>query len=1103
MNKLSLLIVLLFNFYCFSQDLPEIIPPSPEATSLAKFTEVPVSHYTGLPTISIPIYTISSGGLDIPVSLSYHARGVRVAEIASRVGIGWSLNAGGAITRQIRGKADEGQYGYLTGNFYETFENNSNTRMSVYTDVGNDEVDLVPDQFSFSFLGYSGKFIFDQKTGLPLVQGYSDLEVKKITFNRWLITTDSGYKFYFGNPQDTTEVSRVAIDKDVSIFNYMHDNNIHAPTIGTTNSSTWHLIDIVTPSGEIIKFNYEEENPIFFRRSYDKKEDNTGETSYFSKINGSQYQLKEILFDNGDGKVIFTEATTGRQDLYDGYALETIEIKGKNNSFINKYKFYYSYSTDSQSDNVLNYLKNSAKYNSTVYANDYAKKRMFLDAVKKVLPDNSEEHYYTIDYTDKNSLPNRFSNAQDNWGYFNDKDNGQFLTFYNYDPNNPVNREVDTVKAQIGLIDKITYPTGGHAKYTFEANRANPPFYFNDLYFKNTNPTATVTNHASMLMGGGIADGIYEEEFEIVDTPVGSLRSHISFFGNYGQCSSTQNDAGCKYQVRIEGINGTSYSSDLYIGVNNDAPLPSAAGEYKIKVIASGVSSDPSSGFSVALSWNEQSVTNPELIYSGGNRIKEIELNSTDNGKIIKSYEYTRPDGQSSGLIFSLPSYYYKNEQFSVDGHVITAEQYGARPGSPYTYEQGNHTGYSYVIEYIDSENEKGKGGKTEYSFTAMQDDGNFYKPPYTLPVDNEWLRGKPIQIKHFSKNNGVYSLVKQDNFTYKYADELLHFYVTLFPTGGAGVLDYRKDNLRFNIPLIVFKLNDINPPVPDYDAYKVYNLNGGVQKLHSKREKLFYDSHEVLNVTDYYYDYDKHYQVKKTKVVDSKGKVLLNETIYPQDETNSDPLESKLIDQHRFDPLETYSYEDLDDDGIGDPSELLSQQKTIYRNWGANSNPNLDYSEDIVLPEFVQTLKGEYNSSTNPLESRITYHEYDDHGNPLEVSKVDGTHIAYIWGHNKQYPVAKIENATYSQIEGLAYFGTDFDLGSSGLSTSQENSLRTNLSNAMVTTYTYEHLVGVTSVADPKGYTTFYEYDNHNRLWQVKDKNGKILSQNEYRYKN
>ena len=54
----------------------------------------------------------------------------------------------------------------------------------------------------------------------------------------------------------------------------------------------------------------------------------------------------------------------------------------------------------------------------------------------------------------------------------------------------------------------------------------------------------------------------------------------------------------------------------------------------------------------------------------------------------------------------------------------------------------------------------------------------------------------------------------------------------------------------------------------------------------------------------------------------------------------------------------------------------------------------------------------------------------------------------------------------------------------------------------SMVTTYTYDPLIGITSATDPRGYTTYYDYDGFGRLNQVKDADGHILSANEYNYK-
>jgi hypothetical protein len=57
-----------------------------------------VNMQTGALTYSVPITTISSYHLSIPVSLAYYSNGITVDQESWPVGLGWSLNAGGAIT---------------------------------------------------------------------------------------------------------------------------------------------------------------------------------------------------------------------------------------------------------------------------------------------------------------------------------------------------------------------------------------------------------------------------------------------------------------------------------------------------------------------------------------------------------------------------------------------------------------------------------------------------------------------------------------------------------------------------------------------------------------------------------------------------------------------------------------------------------------------------------------------------------------------------------------------------------------------------------------------------------------------------------------------
>ena len=108
--SLSLAILLISYNLSVGQELPQITPPSPNAASLGQYGDIPVSYYTGVPNISIPLYTINSGEIKLPISLSYHSSGIKVTQEASWVGLGWALNAGGVITRSCvlyTGDADD------------------------------------------------------------------------------------------------------------------------------------------------------------------------------------------------------------------------------------------------------------------------------------------------------------------------------------------------------------------------------------------------------------------------------------------------------------------------------------------------------------------------------------------------------------------------------------------------------------------------------------------------------------------------------------------------------------------------------------------------------------------------------------------------------------------------------------------------------------------------------------------------------------------------------------------------------------------------------------------------------------------------------------
>ena len=83
------------------------IPNSPEAQAFAAYGNTDVNLHAGVPNIAIPLYTHQGIEMDLPVSLTYDASGIKVEQMATWVGLAWNLNAGGRISRITNGQPDD------------------------------------------------------------------------------------------------------------------------------------------------------------------------------------------------------------------------------------------------------------------------------------------------------------------------------------------------------------------------------------------------------------------------------------------------------------------------------------------------------------------------------------------------------------------------------------------------------------------------------------------------------------------------------------------------------------------------------------------------------------------------------------------------------------------------------------------------------------------------------------------------------------------------------------------------------------------------------------------------------------------------------------
>ena len=498
---LSILLSMTFSANCQKAfpELDKIIPPSPTASTLGKFADLPVSFYTGTPGISIPLWTVKGRKLSFPVSLSYHASGIRVDDIAGWVGTGWSLNAGGVITRTIRGKADDLQSGYYHGNanglpslgnnLFEYAEwmppgENDYERNLYLQNIDNGIVDAEPDIFFFNFNGRSGKFVFDTDANVRI------LSLQNIQINpefgtdnkiiRWEVIDETGNKYLFGgsNAIETTTPLTINGNPQESFI------------------SSWYLEEIQTANNEDdIQFNYIDYNIV---QKYPVPHRKGGCTSpewedlkKYTQTNIQGKYLSQINYSKGT--VIFDTLVIPGFNGQTHTALNEILIRAKpSNQTVRQYKFTYSFFPVECPNCDQDWLGPTL--------------RLRLDKVRKLSGDGNSGNPPTRFFYNETPLPPRGSFSQDHWGYYNGAEN-EFLiptvTVQNHDnidqippytespinvnfeklmrinlvlPNTETNvwelaganREPDPASMKAGILERIVWPTGGTTVFEYE-----------------------------------------------------------------------------------------------------------------------------------------------------------------------------------------------------------------------------------------------------------------------------------------------------------------------------------------------------------------------------------------------------------------------------------------------------------------------------------------------------------------------------------------------------------------------------------------------------------------------------------------------------------
>ena len=516
---LSAAFVVAITTFCTAQTLP-----SPSSQGIIGSQNSNGGLFSGSTTIQVPLFAaVANNGASVPVSLSYSTSGIKVAQVSTPVGLGWNLNAGGTITRVIRGIPDE--YGSMVNN-------PATLNHSKLNGIVNGTTDSEKDLFYLSFPGGGGRFIFEGdfhayleeeiwcNPAYPDLQAcknacngddnciascdagettrlacntrdswtnfqtlpYSDINIEYYfdgyTEGYWEVTDMQGVKYTFGVTETTTSSST---EPDGTVFGNEYEY-----------VSSWHLASIEypnLPASENITFSYtnevSQEQIVENKKSYATAPltggaltfENT-EITKTKTVTGVRY-LEGIHFSKGD---IAFSYTNERNDLPGAKRLTAVSLSDKTGNEVSTYSFnqdyfsaknsywqgnYYPLSSPQRPEDfrlkLESIYKDGALVQSYVYRNE-------LESITAF-----EINYY--------ELPPRDSYYADHWGYNNAGGTNQGSTYVPYPeisgdteerPSatftiNGMDRDPNQY-AQANILSRIDFPTGGYSTYTYETH---------------------------------------------------------------------------------------------------------------------------------------------------------------------------------------------------------------------------------------------------------------------------------------------------------------------------------------------------------------------------------------------------------------------------------------------------------------------------------------------------------------------------------------------------------------------------------------------------------------------------------------------------------
>ncbi len=774
------------------------MPPSPNAATLGKFGDIPVSQYTGTATVTVPLYTIQSGDITLPISLDYHTSGIQLKQLAGWAGLGWTLSAGGVINHQLKDKDDliggtstfpdimtKGemkitlQAGTTIPFALFQFFHEHPASAKVLNTTKEEQFDLSPflgsidgydteyDIFSYNFCGKSGRFIIT-RSGQVILEKQDDIIVTPPAGgNQFKIKDSQGFIYSF----ESYELASMD------------------PLVGSFKTS-WYLSRIESLKGNAIDFIYQPTTSLSL--SQDLWSDNFGSGA------PSSHTIRTTSFPN---VLILTRINfaEGYVDLptdalrTDYTGLRTTGLKVFLNGVVTpvkEFEFKYTY-FDAQRMRLDEVVEKAGTSKLSPYRFSYHNDGIF-------------------GLTDLNAY------SFDHWGYFNGKGNITSIPEFRGGPivvgasgssgdvtnlTYPfltlagANRSPDPDKAKLFSLKEVQYPTGGKTVFETEGNtyfvdftgQSNsegtsgpaPEFVHTSdaVTFAPGDPGEDLTGSLSSMIPSGSKNVTVTASFICYGSDLCTSAKSLSYGSIYLELDGNTRDiAGTFVSCGYGGTQSICKATDL---------IATLTSNYKFHISNNVTAAHNFFQIKLAVEWDQPANSVPvgtpvtkNYAAAGGLRVKRVSDYDSD-GKLTKSqrFEYhywkdTNADGVleecSYGKSFSKSHYFRSYIQSQTQMEVSALSHNVFQRFSNSVIPPGISVGYDKVIEsvtYTDASTDD-FNGKTIYSFFNKSD--SIYS--YNVSTGDAYGDSRPPGIANLShKLNG--SLIAKKVFKKAGAD--------------------------------------------------------------------------------------------------------------------------------------------------------------------------------------------------------------------------------------------------------------------------------------------------------------------------------------------